>query len=439
MKLTNAKIDSNKIKDEDKAFHDWFRFVLSFPPHLVREYLDKFKADSGSTVLDPFCGTGTTLVECKKLGVNSVGIEANPFAYFASKTKLGWDIDESELKDHSRLIASHALRQLERDGISDESDLPLFTDRSADQFMLRTLPDDKARMLLKDSISPVPLHKTLVLLETLEKNKIPAYYEHQRLALAKALVFKISNLHFGPEVGVKKTKRENCPVISVWLQCINDMVADIRNKRSDPNIEANVFLGDAREPAKILKPNSIDAVITSPPYPNEKDYSRTTRLELTLLDFLANKDDLRNFKKTLVRSNTRGVYKDDDDDRFVRDFPQINKIAEDIESKRKELGKTSGFERLYSRVTKLYFGGMARHFESLRTSLKPGAMLAYVVGDQSSYLRIMIKTGELLQDIARTYSYEVIGSELFRNRLSTSTRSYLREEVILLRWNGHKK
>lgn len=439
MKLTGTKIDANKIKNEDKAFHDWFRFVLSFPPHLVRAYLDKFNAAPGSTVLDPFCGTGTTLVECKKLGINSIGIEANPFAHFASKTKLNWAVNESELIDHSKLIASLALRQLEQDGINDESDLPLFTNRNGNQFKLRTLPEGKAGMLLKDSISPLPLHKTLVLLETMEKNKIPAFYDHQRLALAKALVFKISNLHFGPEVGVKKTKKENCPVISIWLQCLNDLVADIRNHQSDPNIKANVYLADAREPAKILKPNSIDAVITSPPYPNEKDYSRTTRLELTLLDFLADKEDLRNFKKTLVRSNTRSVYKDDDDDRFIQDFPQINKLAEDIERKRKELGKTSGFERLYARVTKLYFGGMARHFASLRASLKNGAMLAYVVGDQSSYLRVMIKTGELLQDIAQAYGYEVIGSELFRNRLSTATKSYLKEEVILLRWNGHKK
>lgn len=49
--------------------------------------------------------------------------------------------------------------------------------------------------------------------------------------------------------------------------------------------------------------------------------------------------------------------------------------------------KTSGFERQYARVTKLYFGGMARHLAGLRTALNRGARLAYVVGDQASYLR----------------------------------------------------
>ena len=41
-------------------------------------------------VLDPFCGTGTTLVECKKLRVPSLGFEANPFAHFAGSVKIDW-------------------------------------------------------------------------------------------------------------------------------------------------------------------------------------------------------------------------------------------------------------------------------------------------------------------------------------------------------------
>lgn len=54
---------ANKLDSQDRAFHDWYRFVLSYPPHLVRDYLEDFGLDSSHTVLDPFCGTGTTLVE----------------------------------------------------------------------------------------------------------------------------------------------------------------------------------------------------------------------------------------------------------------------------------------------------------------------------------------------------------------------------------------
>ena len=83
-----------------------------------------------------------------------------------------------------------------------------------------------------------------------------------------------------------------------------------------------------------------------------------------------------------------------------------------------------------------YFGGMARHLANLRQALAPGACLAYVVGDQASFFRIMIRTGELLSQIAVSLGYELIGIDLFRTRLSTATRSQLREEVVLLRWPG---
>ena len=79
---------------------------------------------------------------------------------------------------------------------------------------------------------------------------------------------------------------------------------------------------------------------------------------------------------------------------------------------------------------------MARHLEELKRVLAPGAQLAYVVGDQASFFRIIIRTGEILSVIAENRGYEVTGIDLFRTRFSTATQDYLREEVVLLRWNG---
>jgi uroporphyrinogen-III synthase len=79
---------------------------------------------------------------------------------------------------------------------------------------------------------------------------------------------------------------------------------------------------------------------------------------------------------------------------------------------------------------------MARHLEELKPKLRAGAKLAYVVGDQASYFRILIQTGEILADIAREAGYEVMNIDLFRTRLSTATKAQLREEVVLLQWKG---
>ncbi|HEY3864024.1 MAG TPA: DNA methyltransferase [Verrucomicrobiae bacterium] len=292
-------------------------------------------------------------------------------------------------------------------------------------------------MLLTNSISPIPLHKTLVLLDALAEHHHADFGAHERLALAAALVNGISNLHFGPEVGVGPPKFD-APVISLWLDGIRAMAQDLEVLGSANEARAIVYQADAREGAPMLPPNSVDAVITSPPYPNEKDYTRTTRLESVLLGFIQSKETLRDLKKQLIRSNTRGVYKSDADDVLVAGHCQIDRIAADIENRRIELKKDSGFERLYARVTKLYFGGMARHLAGLRRVLRPGAQLAYVVGDQASYLRVMIRTGQLLAGIAESLGYEVVGLDLFRTRLSTATKEQLREEVVVLRWPGNK-
>jgi SAM-dependent methyltransferase len=433
--VVTAPREYNKLRIEDRAAHDWYRFVLSFPAHLVRDYISRFQVEPTGLVLDPFCGTGTTLVECKKLGIRSVGIESNPMASFASQVKVDWSIDPKGLNEHADHIAKRTWEKLDAAGIGDSSHLPLFTKERRCSADLRPLPEEKANLLLKDSISPLPLHKTLVLIDTINEDSEKAFRQHERLALAKAIVCGISNLHFGPEVGVSPPKPD-APVVQTWLNYVRRMAEDLRALGPVGDTQSIVKTGDSRELLSLLQPNSVEAVITSPPYPNEKDYTRTTRLESVLLGFINNKHDLRLLKKNLLRSNTRGVYKADTDDLLVEENGEVQRIANAIEARRIELGKTSGFERMYARVTKLYFGGMVRHLSDLRTILRPGARLGYVVGDQASYLRIMIRTGEILADIAKSLGYELIDIDLFRTRLSTATKEQLREEIVLLKWPG---
>ena len=412
----------NVLLPGDAPAHDWYRFVLSFPPHLVREYARRFDLGSGSRILDPFCGTGTTLVEAKKLGIPSFGLEAVPLSRLAASVKADWNPNPDALLSHAERVADKALASAPMPG---------------GESGLRSLPPQTAKLLIKNSISALPLHKTLVLLESLESEHDAAFAAHEKLSLARILPTEVGNLRFGPEVGVGVVKHD-APVVSSWLGRIRTMSDDLRLLASMNGTPATVVHGDARAVDRYFEPASIDAVITSPPYPNEKDYSRTVRLESVLLGFLRDRSDLQALKRTLLRSNTRGVYRGDDDDRWIDDDPEVQRIAAAIESRRIELGKQSGFERAYHRVAKLYFGGMARHLTSLSRVLKPGARLAYVVGDQASYLQVMIRTGRLLAGIAERVGYEVEAIDLFRTRKATATRRELKEEVLLLRWPGNR-
>ncbi len=96
-------------------------------------------------------------------------------------------------------------------------------------------------------------------------------------------------------------------------------------------VPAEVLKADSRSVGAVLRPQSVDVVITSPPYPNEKDYTRTTRLESVILGLILNKQELRSLKQGLVRSNTRGVYKSDKDDLEIAHNDEIQEIASAIE------------------------------------------------------------------------------------------------------------
>ncbi len=201
---------ANRVKPSDLAAHDWYRFVLSFPPHLVRDYLARFALNSGQTLLDPFCGTGTTVVEARKLGFPSVGLEAHPMAHFATSVKLDWSPDPEELFRLANRAADAALSRLKRGGLSEACLLfpfePGVVYGSAESQLLR-LPEDSEKLLLANSISPIPLHKCLVLLESIQQQIPPVYRRQALLALARTAVDTASNLHFGPEVAAEKHYR----------------------------------------------------------------------------------------------------------------------------------------------------------------------------------------------------------------------------------------
>lgn len=405
----------NKIYESDLSVHSWYRFVLSFPPHLVRNYINEFNLTKDSFILDPFCGTGTTLVEAKKLGIKSIGFEANPVVQLCASVKTNWNVFSTKIMKEIAEIS-----QIAREIIKNSEN------------KLR-LSEDKEKLIIKNSISPIPLHKVLVLINVIE-NYNSKYLDFYKTALAREIVYSYSNLKFGPEVGVKKKKIIDVDVVSLWFNQVSIMINDIDLHKANKNIYSKVILGDSRNDLRLIQDRSIDAVITSPPYPNEKDYSRTTRLESVLLGFINNKDDLRRIKKSLLRSNTRGIYKGDNDLEWIKDNITVNELSNRIEQKRIELGKTSGFEKLYYKVVSLYFGGMAKHLNDLKPKLKNGAKLAYVVGDQFSYFRIPIRTGAILAEIAENLGYKLIKIDLFRTRLATATQENINEEVVILEY-----
>ena len=408
--------EQNKLYEKDTAIHDWYRFVLSFPPHLVRQYIKGFLLTGDSLVFDPFCGTGTTLVEAKKLGVKSLGFEANPVMHMCASTKVDWNVEIDPLLEELDHITALSITKIKNH-----------------KGKLYGFSEDKQKLLIKNSISPLPLHKALILLETIDDFK-SSFENLYKTAFAKQVVLNCSNLKFNPEVSVSRIKKTDADVVGLWKEQVLEMVDELKFYQHNKNIYSKVILGDSRQELSQIKDDSIDAVITSPPYPNEKDYTRATRLESVLLGFINTSEDLRAIKKTLLRSNSKGIYKDDDDLKWIKENQTVNQLAEEIERTRIALHKTSGFEKLYYKVVLQYFGGIAKHLNSLKPKLKNGAKLAYIVGDQCSFFRSPIRTGHILAEIANALGYKVLRIDLFRTRLATATKEKINEEVAILEY-----
>jgi DNA modification methylase len=409
---------------------------------LVRRYLSTFEIKRGALIADPFCGTGTTLVESKKNGVRSVGTDAHPFAALVSRVKTNWSLDVSTLRRLSGRIIDGA-----EDGMLDAGLEPLsFETRLRETGPVRhitELSDDQKKLIPTGFVSERPLRRLLILLNQIDfvlDGAPREMREYFLLAVGHVIANGAGNFAFGPEIYRTKAK-EDYDVLGHFTRRTSAMADEVEvvQKSGQERTSSTVHMDDARSLDRL--PEGIDGIITSPPYPNEKDYTRTTRLESILLGLFSNKAELREAKELLLRSNTRNVFVNDADGEEVQEFKSVTSICRDIERRREELNKTSGFERLYHKVVAHYFGGMRRHFRALRPKLRKSASLAYVVGDQLSFLMIPVPTGKILGEIAEAEGFKVIGRDLWRERVGTKIRNdvenrkviRVREEVLILK------
>ncbi len=425
----------------DDNIHRWYRFVLAFPDLLVTEMCERFNAAQGDVVLDPFCGTGTTLVECQKMGLEAIGLEANPACVFASRVKTTWDVDTAQLR-----VALQEIVERVRP-ICDEltfSAQPLFANAfNADNSKKRLLANSpegqyfvSSGMLRRGWLSETPFYKVLALLEEIKALETEDNVKDAlRLALVAILVETASNVSFGPEIYVSGHK-DDVDVLGAFRDKVEMMISDLETMRTTfPAGRSLVLSGDARECARVLAQNDIqrvDFVITSPPYPTEKDYTRQTRLELVFLGYVYDTESLRRIKRTMVRSHSKGIYKSDNDGILVANVPEVRFIADELRVKVRD--KTYGFAKLYPRIIEEYFGGMYRHLRSLNEALRSGGRCAYVVGDQRTYLQTYTPTGKILSILAEQIGFEVEDVLVWRVRKGTTgSGKEIKEQIVILR------
>jgi DNA modification methylase len=233
---------------KEKPIHGWFWYKEGYASELVDFSLDMAQPQS---VLDPFCGVGTSLLACKERGIESIGVDASPLAVFISKTKCE-DYEKSDLE------AAIAFLQKPTRAPDREWRFELFPPRAA--FPKRNYNEIMGlRAAIEEEEGRVRDLLLLALLSVLPQASIV--------------------LKDGGVLKIMKDKKA-LPARDIFKRRVKRMVRDLETQKQGH--VPKVYLGDAR--SLDIEGGSVDLVVTSPPYLNNIDYSKVYGLELSLLN-----------------------------------------------------------------------------------------------------------------------------------------------------------
>jgi 16S rRNA G966 N2-methylase RsmD len=270
--LADALDVQSSLEDEERArahVHGFHSYPARMHPVTARRLCEGF-CERGATLLDPFCGSGTVLVEARLAGRRALGVDANPLAVRLARLKVrGVPADERRVLQEAaeRVAAVATERRKAKSGASRRygpEDVALF-----EPHVLLEL--DSLRVGL-DGLSPPALREDLelVLSSLLTKVSRRAADTSEHAAPRRIAAGYPSRLL------VKKTE-ELCRLL-----------AEIEPQlRSAP--PPRVVEGDARR-LREASVRDVDLVVTSPPYPGVYDYlahhaARLRWLRLSHLSF----------------------------------------------------------------------------------------------------------------------------------------------------------
>jgi DNA modification methylase len=415
-------------------FHNWYNFVLGYTPQLPEYMLQREGITAQDLVIDPFMGSGTTLVVCKSRGIPSQGLDANDFMVDAARAKLAWEVDLKTLKEQRDELLHNIESVFQQFRWDQEAPLQpsLFAPVVNGTRDLQELVARRPKMLLEKYVSDKPFAKATLIADAitcrLGESVLRPIFD---LALTSIIV-PISNIRYGPGFGVVKPK-DDVDVFSVYAAKLNRMIADLEYvedwQRRTP---AEVILGDARRLSNYFAPNSAALMITSPPYPGDHEYTKHTRLELLFRGYASDHKEFQTIKRRMIRASTTNIFAEDADREPINDMQSIRAVTAEIQARLEEDSATSGFEKLYTKLVWEYFGGMYKALAEALTVLRPGGKIALLVSDSHAFKMVHIETAAILGEIGLSIGYVNPQIVLWQHKTSTSHRYNIRENILIL-------
>lgn len=357
-----AKVDlsSTFAANNKLPVHRWFRFSAGFSA----AWAEKTIRDRGaSRVLDPFAGSGTTLLAAEDAGATALGVEAHPFIYRIAAAKLLRSSDSSDFEILARRI--RFLAETRKRSINGYPPL-----------ILKCYPLDVLRDL--DA-----LRRSLIDL----REQSPAWHLcWMALACILRICSPVGTAQWQYVLPAKSKKRVAHP-FAAFDAMVRTIIMDMRGSKScGPT--AQVFAGDARKLNEI--PDGwADFVVTSPPYPNNYDYADATRLEMSFFGEVNSWGDLQKVvRKHLIRACSQHVPERTIDLNETLAMGELEPILNPLSTVCNELAEVrlaKAGKKTYHLMVACYFLDLAQTLRSLRRTCGSGAQMCIVIGDSAPY------------------------------------------------------
>lgn len=381
-------IDNNHVHVKKSTFlaglsasvHRWFRLTPSFGPDLVRKMLADMETDDEHTVLDPFSGAGTTVIESKMQGIRSIGFEINPLLHFVCETSTCWNLRPAELESAFLEIAADFKAEQARLASKDIHTIGIPLPSIHNLF----------RWWRKDVLKDL-----LIVREAIERvcadSSQRAFF---RLSLAGVLVPDLTNVTLG-RLQLHFINR-NAHDIDVWptfeahaRRMLDDMAGIPGEKRK---VESRVLMIDSTSDDVLKVEGKVDRVVTSPPYPNRYSYVWNTRPHLFLLNLFRSARQASELDRLTIGGTwgtaTSMLIKG------VRE-PEYPVIESEVVPVARQIRRN---DNLMANYLVHYFNRLARQILSQDRILAPEARCAYVVGC-SELKGVYVETDVLLAKV----------------------------------------
>ncbi len=344
--------------------YDWYNYKHSFSRDLVIKLIEKFRLNDEDKILDPFCGSGTTLLASKEMGIPVQGIDILPLSVFISNSKL--------LRYDKKLIET-AIKEM--GNLLDENNVDYIINKAKKELLIKFFREDI-------------LDRVLSIWELIEREN----NKEIRCFLLTALLSILEDVSYTRKDGgfLRILKEKRIPELKhVYLSRLHNMAKDIGFINNLPNISAEATEGDARETK--LEPGSFSAVITSPPYPNRHDYTRVYLLEL-ITGFVDTAEEIKSLRYHSLQSHVEARRQF-----IVKDYNPPNTLNTILE-------KLEGVPLPNRQIIKMvegYFEDMYLVLKEIKRLLEPNSKIAFIIGDVR-YGGVNIPVGDILTNIGNS-------------------------------------